>query len=119
MEQKANKKKRKIRWWRLSLVMLGLVVIVVAILFIMVEAGSLHAEKYSPELVKKAKGYYDLAITNWTAQNKEWFFQRDFSRTRNFANLSEKAAKDAISEAIAHEANLNESLSGNIASLKT
>lgn len=82
------------------------------------EAGSLHAEKYSPELVSRAKVYYDSAISTWTAQNKEWFFQRDFSRAKNFANLSEKAAKDAIAEAITHEANLDETLSSDLANLK-
>ncbi|HEY9115866.1 MAG TPA: L,D-transpeptidase family protein [Bacteroidales bacterium] len=84
----------------------------------LVEAGSIHAEKYSPELVKQAEEYYDLAISNWRTQNEEWFFQRDFSRTKNFADLSEKAAREAIKEAIAHEANLSETLSSELTELR-
>jgi L,D-peptidoglycan transpeptidase YkuD (ErfK/YbiS/YcfS/YnhG family) len=133
MKQKQNKKKRLLRWM-LTIILLASVALVIAILFIraeeppiieienakkaLVEAGSIHAEKYSPVLVNKAKNYYDLAISNWTAQNLEWFFQRDFSRTRNFANLSEKSARDAIAEAVTHEANLSESLAVDISSLK-
>lgn len=82
------------------------------------DAGIIHAEKYAADLVNQAKDYYDQAIASWTAQNQKWFFQRDFSRARNFANLSETAARDAIAEAILHETNLSESLSDEIAGLK-
>lgn len=133
MKQKRNNRKR-IGRWMLTITLLASAVLAIAILFIraeeppiieienakkaLVEAGSIHAERYSSELVNKAKNYYDLAISNWTAQNEEWFFQRDFSRTKNFADLSEKAARDAISEAISHEASLNESLSSELSILK-
>jgi len=133
MKRKQNKKKRVWRWM-LTIILLASIVLAITILFIraeeppiieienakkaLVEAGSIHAERYSPELVNQAKNYYDLAISNWTAQNEEWFFQRDFSRTKNFADLSEKAARDAITEAVAHEANLSGSLAVELSGLK-
>lgn len=133
MKHKRNKKRRVWPWVVLLFVLLVGMLAVVLILRAeeppireinnakkaLVDAGAIHAERYSPELVEKAKNNYDLAIANWTAQNKEWFFLRDFSRTRNFAVLSEKAARDAIAEAIAHEASLNESLSANLSKLSS
>jgi murein L,D-transpeptidase YafK len=68
--------------------------------------------------VNQAKNNYNLAISNWSAQNEEWFFQRDFSRARNFALLAEKAARQAVEEAISHENSLSESLSVDINELK-
>lgn len=131
-----NKNKRK-KFFRWSIPLMILLVITVTITILIVtaeeppiaeienaknaiaEAGSIHAEIYSLNLVNQAKNYYELAISNWKAQNDEWFFQRDFSRTKNFANLSEKTAKQAIEEAISHETKLNESLSNDLKELNS
>jgi L,D-peptidoglycan transpeptidase YkuD (ErfK/YbiS/YcfS/YnhG family) len=133
MKQKKRNRKRRIWLWLFILIILTSGITIAVLMFrseeppikeinnaknALVEAGSIHAEKYSAESVIKAKNYYDLAISNWKAQNGEWFFLRDFSRTRNFAVLSEKAAREAISGAIAHEASLSESLSADLTRLK-
>jgi len=129
-----QKKRKSRKWIYFSGSIFFVLFLIVALLFIMaeeppvheiekakkalVQAGALHAEKYSPQLVSQAKEYYDLAISSWTAQNQEWFFQRDFSGIKNFANLSEEAANKAIAEANSHETNLTESLAKDLKILK-
>ena len=114
MKQKRNKKKNK--WgWMLTLTVMSLLVIAVTMVFIraeeppikeienaktaLVAAGSIHAEKYSSDLVNQAKNYYDLAISNWTAQNQEWFFQRDFSAaSADFQAVLQLHPADAVTK---------------------
>jgi hypothetical protein len=59
------------------------------------EAVSTNAQTYSRNLYREAKSFYDSAMVNWQKENERFIWFRDYSRTEEFARLSEQKSRQA------------------------
>jgi len=59
------------------------------------EAMSNNAHTYSKNLYREAKSFYDSAMISWQRENERFIWFRDYSRTEEFAGLSEQKARQA------------------------
>lgn len=59
------------------------------------EAVSNDAHTYSKNLYREARSLYDSAMLSWQKENERFIWLRDYSRTAEFARLSEQKARQA------------------------
>lgn len=69
---------------------------------------------YANRLLKKANQYYSLAMSSWQLENEKLFFNRDYSRVKQYADEARTTALASMEEARAASGNIKNLLTGQI-----